>query len=104
MYDLTCNTPNPRGIFSGIGFRTCYPPAPTAYHQAETHCGRKSWAFKPTYTHKLLSTGAFRSDSITDRKNDASNCIKYELRIGESRRIRTAFTCSAEEAILTKSK
>ncbi|GBN74366.1 hypothetical protein AVEN_111400-1, partial [Araneus ventricosus] len=33
-YDLTCNRPNTRRIFSGIGFRTRSPPAqrPTPYH------------------------------------------------------------------------
>ncbi|GBM46773.1 hypothetical protein AVEN_6054-1 [Araneus ventricosus] len=28
-YDLTCNRPHTRRIFSGIGFRTCDPPVPT---------------------------------------------------------------------------
>ncbi|GBM97638.1 hypothetical protein AVEN_101954-1 [Araneus ventricosus] len=28
MYDLACNRPNARRIFSGIGFRTWNPPAP----------------------------------------------------------------------------
>ncbi|GBM53948.1 hypothetical protein AVEN_79920-1 [Araneus ventricosus] len=28
MYDLTCNRPHTRRIFSGIGFRTWNPPAP----------------------------------------------------------------------------
>ncbi|GBN32507.1 hypothetical protein AVEN_42442-1 [Araneus ventricosus] len=35
-YDLACNRPHTRRIFSGIGFRTCDPPAPGSrpYHQA----------------------------------------------------------------------
>ncbi|GBM17210.1 hypothetical protein AVEN_6702-1 [Araneus ventricosus] len=31
-YDLACNRPHTRRIFSGIGFRTCDPPA----HEVET--------------------------------------------------------------------
>ncbi|GBN33649.1 hypothetical protein AVEN_234887-1, partial [Araneus ventricosus] len=27
-YDLACNRPHTRRIFSGIGFRTCDPPVP----------------------------------------------------------------------------
>ncbi|GBL94835.1 hypothetical protein AVEN_197518-1 [Araneus ventricosus] len=27
-YDLTCNKPDTRRVFSGIGLRTCHPPAP----------------------------------------------------------------------------
>ncbi|GBN64888.1 hypothetical protein AVEN_7508-1 [Araneus ventricosus] len=30
-YDLACNRPHTRRIFSGIGFRTCDPPVPTEY-------------------------------------------------------------------------
>ncbi|GBM82761.1 hypothetical protein AVEN_272318-1 [Araneus ventricosus] len=35
-YDLTCNRPHTRQIFSGIGFRTWNPPAPKPrpYHKA----------------------------------------------------------------------
>ncbi|GBM85849.1 hypothetical protein AVEN_37495-1 [Araneus ventricosus] len=35
-YDLKCNRPNTRPIFSGIGFRTWNPPVPKPkpYHQA----------------------------------------------------------------------
>ncbi|GBL84239.1 hypothetical protein AVEN_222471-1 [Araneus ventricosus] len=28
-YDLACNRPHTRRIFSGIGFRTCDPPVPS---------------------------------------------------------------------------
>ncbi|GBM29908.1 hypothetical protein AVEN_246467-1 [Araneus ventricosus] len=33
-YDLACNRPHTRRIFSGIGFRTCDPPVPRSrpYH------------------------------------------------------------------------
>ncbi|GBN98949.1 hypothetical protein AVEN_110915-1 [Araneus ventricosus] len=33
-YDLACNRPHTRRIFSGIGFRTCNPPVPRSrpYH------------------------------------------------------------------------
>ncbi|GBO13804.1 hypothetical protein AVEN_189792-1 [Araneus ventricosus] len=30
-YDLACNRPHTRRIFSGIGFRTCDPPVPRKY-------------------------------------------------------------------------
>ncbi|GBN98083.1 hypothetical protein AVEN_75042-1 [Araneus ventricosus] len=35
-YDLACNRPHTRRIFSGIGFRACDPPVPRSrpYHQA----------------------------------------------------------------------
>ncbi|GBN66931.1 hypothetical protein AVEN_61944-1 [Araneus ventricosus] len=53
-YDLACNRPHTRRIFSGIGFRTCYPPVPRSgkipalglvgsrfvpllYHRADVH-------------------------------------------------------------------
>ncbi|GBM24502.1 hypothetical protein AVEN_254016-1 [Araneus ventricosus] len=46
-YDLTCNRPHTRRIFSGIWFRTWNPPAPKAETLPLGHCGlRKEEGWK----------------------------------------------------------
>ncbi|GBM06294.1 hypothetical protein AVEN_208979-1 [Araneus ventricosus] len=44
-YDLACNRPHTRRIFSGIGFRTCDPPVPRFHSYLPRK--RESWIRDP---------------------------------------------------------